>query len=173
MSEQVEITRQTLAEFEAHYRRDLKPLMGFVISLGASFHEAEDVAQVAMKAALLDWPNIDHPRAFVRQVARRVFLRSRGKAKREREVAVLALPIENATTGMPTVTTREVLNAIRSLPPAQREVMAWTIDGYEPSEIAALTGKSSATVRSHLRHARATLKGVFGLREEEGDGPSS
>lgn len=37
--------------------------------------------------------------------------------------------------------------------PREREVMAWTIDGFEPVEIAALTGQLPVTARSHLRHA--------------------
>jgi DNA-binding CsgD family transcriptional regulator len=56
---------------------------------------------------------------------------------------------------------RFVLRLLAGLPPRQREVMAWTIDGYDPEEIAQLTGKNPATVRSHLRHARTSLKAAL------------
>jgi RNA polymerase sigma-70 factor (ECF subfamily) len=47
---------------------------------------------------------------------------------------------------------------MHGLPLNQRQVMAWTYDGYQPTEIAALLGKDPATVRSTLRDARAALK---------------
>jgi DNA-directed RNA polymerase specialized sigma24 family protein len=55
---------------------------------------------------------------------------------------------------------------LRSLPAAQREVMAWTYDGYRPTEIAALLGKPPATVRSLLRDARAALVNRHRANEE-------
>lgn len=55
---------------------------------------------------------------------------------------------------------------VRSLPARQAQVMAWTYDGYQPTEIAALLGLEPATVRSALRAARATLRSKY-PREEE------
>jgi len=68
------------------------------------------------------------------------------------------------------------MGLLTSLPTEQREIMAWTIDGYQPSEIAELTGRTAATVRSHLRHARRKLARAIAqrnyepTRKEDGDG---
>ena len=68
--------------------------------------------------------------------------------------------------------TQYVLDVLRALPRAQREVMAWTVDGYEPAEIAELIGKNPATVRTNLRHARkALLRLLQPPGTEERNGP--
>ncbi|MEV6598752.1 sigma-70 region 4 domain-containing protein [Actinoplanes sp. NPDC051346] len=55
------------------------------------------------------------------------------------------------------------------LPHKQREVLAWTIDGYSVAEVAEFTGANAATVRSHLRHARKTLaEEIARIRVEDG-----
>jgi RNA polymerase sigma factor (sigma-70 family) len=53
---------------------------------------------------------------------------------------------------------QHVLHALRALPSEQRIVVALRYDGATCEEIAAVTGKSPATVRSNLRHARRTLE---------------
>jgi DNA-directed RNA polymerase specialized sigma24 family protein len=53
---------------------------------------------------------------------------------------------------------QQVLRLLRGLPPAQRTVTALFYDGLTIPEIADLTGKPAATVRSCLRHARRSLK---------------
>jgi RNA polymerase sigma-70 factor (ECF subfamily) len=58
------------------------------------------------------------------------------------------------------------LAMVRGLPLRQHQVMAWTYDGYLPTEIAALLGKDPATVRSTLRDAWAALKNRYGPAEE-------
>jgi DNA-directed RNA polymerase specialized sigma24 family protein len=47
---------------------------------------------------------------------------------------------------------------------SQRQVMAWTYDGYQPNEIAVVLGKPVTTVRSLLRHARASLRQAYDPR---------
>jgi RNA polymerase sigma-70 factor (ECF subfamily) len=51
----------------------------------------------------------------------------------------------------------QVIEQLGLLPPRQRQVMAWTFDGYTPAEIAEELGLSSATVRGSMRKARNTL----------------
>jgi RNA polymerase sigma-70 factor (ECF subfamily) len=175
MPEQLEITPPVLAQFPAYYRSDLKPLIWFLITYGASVEEAQDIAQEAMTVALQTWPTINTPHAFVRKVAVRIFLRSRQKTKREREAARRAIPRDITT--MFDTDVQYVLRILDTLPPEQREVMAWTIDGYSPSEIAEMNGHKPTTVRSHLRYAR--LKIIRALeqqqhetaRREASDGP--
>lgn len=51
----------------------------------------------------------------------------------------------------------EVLRVLDLLPLRQRQVMAWTLDGYPPAQIADELGITAEAVRSSLRKARRTL----------------
>jgi RNA polymerase sigma-70 factor (ECF subfamily) len=70
---------------------------------------------------------------------------------------------------LPTVTNveaweqqHEVLRLLKHLPPRQRQVLAWTFDGYTPSEIAEELAINSEAVRSSLKLARRTLAAAIG-----------
>lgn len=54
-----------------------------------------------------------------------------------------------------------MISLLRSLSPVQRTVAAMFYDGLTCGEIANLTGRPEATVRSQLRLARKTLKEVI------------
>ena len=56
-----------------------------------------------------------------------------------------------------------MLAALAALPPKQREVMAWCIDGYSPAEIAGELGADPAAVRQNLAKARKNLKQMLGI----------
>jgi RNA polymerase sigma-70 factor (ECF subfamily) len=51
-----------------------------------------------------------------------------------------------------------VLQVLRLLPYRQRQVMAWTYDGYTPAEIATFLNLDAGAVRASLHKARETLK---------------
>jgi RNA polymerase sigma factor (sigma-70 family) len=53
---------------------------------------------------------------------------------------------------------RTVLAALADLPPKQRQVMAWSIDGFSPGEIALELDVDPAAVRQNLAKARKNLK---------------
>ncbi|KAK1186427.1 sigma factor-like helix-turn-helix DNA-binding protein [Streptomyces sp. NBS 14/10] len=44
------------------------------------------------------------------------------------------------------------------MPVRQREVMAWTLDGYRPQEIAQIIGITPEAARKNLERGRALLK---------------
>jgi RNA polymerase sigma factor (sigma-70 family) len=56
-----------------------------------------------------------------------------------------------------------VMAALADLPPKQRQVMAWTIDGFSPAEIARELDVDPATVRQSLAKARKNLKQQLGM----------
>lgn len=56
------------------------------------------------------------------------------------------------------------MQMLRSLPPGQRNVVAFIVDGFTPTEIAALLGRSPAAIRQSLHDARLRL--VEGLKRE-------
>lgn len=80
---EIQLTQEQLADFAVYYEGDYKPLVGLLIRWGTSRHEAEDVAQEAMHAALMSWPTVQSPKAFVRTVAHRILHRGWQVAERE------------------------------------------------------------------------------------------
>ena len=140
------------------YKRELPGLIWFVMSLGANAEVAADVAQSAFTDAFPLWPTIRRPRAWLRRVAERGYYR-RGF----RETLVESPP--DRPEPLPTARdvelrdeARAVLAALAALPPKQRQVMAWCIDGYSPAETASELGADPAAVRQNLAKARKNLK---------------
>lgn len=143
------------------YTRELPGLIWFVMSLGANAEVAADVAQSAFTDAFPLWPTIRHPRAWLRRVAERGYYR-RGF----RETLVESPPERPLATASDVQLRDEaqaVLAALAALPPKQRQVMAWCIDGYSPAEIASEIGADPAAVRQNLAKARKNLKQVLGI----------
>lgn len=64
---------------------------------------------------------------------------------------------------------KEILGAMRSLPPKQRAVMALRIDGYSHAEIAHVLGLTEAAVRQNVSRSRQTLRTLLDDEEEEED----
>jgi DNA-directed RNA polymerase specialized sigma24 family protein len=63
-----------------------------------------------------------------------------------------------------------VLEALSQLPPLQRAVFALVYDEYSIADIAAILKLKDVTTRSHLRHARSTLRTWWGSRTAENPG---
>ncbi|MEV6395886.1 sigma-70 family RNA polymerase sigma factor [Streptomyces sp. NPDC051907] len=53
--------------------------------------------------------------------------------------------------------------ALGMLPPRQRQVMAWHLDGFSHSEISDELGTTVEAVRQNYARARASLKRSLGL----------
>ncbi len=156
------------AEFTLFYTNDMPSLVGFLVVQGAHTTAAADLAQEAMTEAYRYWDVIDTPRAWVRTVATRKWWRLARREQTEQPHDELPEPgrLLSVEAAAEIEERHTFLTLLRSLPPAQREVMAWTYDGYGPTEIAALLGKNPATVRSVLRQARATLQLQYPPAEE-------
>ena len=146
--------------FTLFFHQRYHKMVLLLMTMGASRADADDAVQEAMTAAWRQWEHIREPAAWVRTAALRAFWRH----TRQRPPAA---PLDE-TTPHPVGSDsdlaifadeqRWVLGLLRQLPPEQRTVTALFYDGMMPAEIAVLTGKPAATVRSHLRHARNCLK---------------
>jgi RNA polymerase sigma factor (sigma-70 family) len=60
----------------------------------------------------------------------------------------------------------EILRLLNMLPPRQRQVVAWTFDGYSPAEIANELRITPEAVRASLFKARRTLAEHIGLGKD-------
>jgi len=158
-------------EFSAFYREFVPALVAFVMWLGAPPHEAAEVAQEAMIEAFRHWSTIRYPQAWVRTVASRTFIRRLATVHEPAaEEALGSNPLLPPQTQAAEWEQRhEVLRILGILPPRQRQVMAWTFDGYTPSQTAEELGLSPEAVRRSLARARKSL--AEHLRAERGELP--
>jgi RNA polymerase sigma factor (sigma-70 family) len=143
----------------AFYREFVPTLVAFLMWQGAAFAEAADIAQETMIAAHQHWTTIRVPAAWARRVASRALAR---RIARVEEDPVDDLPQANPLlpeqSGLSDWEQRhDILRLLALLPPRQRQVMAWTLDGYAPAETAEELQISPDTVRANLHKARRSL----------------
>jgi RNA polymerase sigma factor (sigma-70 family) len=155
------------AEFALFYKEQTPRLVAFLMVFGVPHRLAPDVAQEAMLEAYRKWDHIDHPGAWIRTVASRTWWRWREQKRPEVLVEDAGEWTRSSADESEKIVNRYVfLTLLERLPPEQRQVMAWTYDGFQPNEIAAELGKDPATVRSSLREARKKLRQQHRTDEE-------
>lgn len=145
-------------EFTRCYEQQMGPLVRHLMRQGAAPHEAAEAAQAAFTEAYAQWQAITHPTAWLRSVAYRQYLR-----RPAREDPVADVPdLPGGVCPLAAVELKEedarVLAALAELPPLQRQVMAWVLDGFPTAEISTALGMTEAAVRQNLCRARARLK---------------
>lgn len=148
-----------VAAFSEFYREFVPTLVNFLVWQGARLPDAAEIAQETMTKAYQCWSEIRQPKAWARTVAYRALVR--------RTVSTRENPVELVPEGsslLPASTDVEmweqrhyVLHALRRLPPRQRQVMAWSLDGYTPAEIATELQITAEAVRASLMKARRAL----------------
>jgi RNA polymerase sigma-70 factor (ECF subfamily) len=145
-------------EFSSFYRSFVPILVAFLRWQGVPLRDAADVAQETMVQAYRRWTTIDHPAAWARRVAARMWARRVAEAV---EDPVGDVPERPALLTIDDVTAweqrHEVLRVLDRLPARQRQVLAWRLDGYSPVEIAAELKMTAEAVRSSLLKARRAL----------------
>ncbi|MFE1927517.1 RNA polymerase sigma factor [Streptomyces asoensis] len=160
--------QRTDAEFSAFYRTNIRPLTGFLIVHGAQVQVAADIAQDVMTDAYRNWTGITHPKAWVHKAASRALVRKVASV----EEAVDDIPEPSSLLPRPDAiaeweTRHDALPMLRSLPMKQRQVMAWTLAGFTPTDIAEHLGLPAENVRANLRKARRTAAAHLTAREED------
>ncbi|MBE1580430.1 sigma-70 family RNA polymerase sigma factor [Amycolatopsis roodepoortensis] len=160
--------------FEAFFADDFPRLAGFLISLGYESALAEDAAAEAMYKAHENWGSIDHPGSWVRTVAKREAMNQAIRDQDGIKKAVQGgwVPPKQSPEDPPRIVEARLRRQemLKTLPDQQREVMAWTFDGFEPIEIANALGVAPDTVRSNLRHARTKLKKLYTQQNQQAEG---
>ncbi|SFF53853.1 RNA polymerase sigma-70 factor, ECF subfamily [Actinacidiphila alni] len=156
-------------EFSAFYRAEVRALVVFLLHHGATLAVAADMAQEAMIQAHRYWATIRAPRAYVRTVAARALAR--------KTASVLEDPVDDVpepTSLLPRPDAyadwedqHVTLALLRSLPPRQRQVLAWTLDGYTPTEIAEQLSMTPEAVRASLKKARLAAVHYLAARKDD------
>lgn len=150
--------------YAAHYRGLVRLAALLLHDVGA----AEEVVQDAFVAMHRSWRRLRDPERALPYLRQAVVNRSRS-ALRHRSVVARHTPhhvpdVPSAEQGaMQALEHREVLVALRSLPPRQREalVLRYYLDLSE-ADIAAAMGVSRGAVKSHASRGMATLRAALG-----------
>lgn len=158
--------------FEAFLHAEMPALARFAGALTNDRYLADDILSDALLIASRRWRRIaamDNPVAYVRRIVVTTFLSDRRKAQRRRSdsTADQGLLDTACTGGQDAVAQRAaVKQLLEKLPPAQRAaiVLRYVLDQTD-AEIAATLNCAESTVRSHLSHARSTLRMTANLKE--------
>jgi len=142
-------------DFDAFFRADFPPLVAFLCKAGFEAELAREIATEAMLHALEAWPTPEDPRAWVRRVAGRL-LDAVGDTHADR--APDGDPQEDEKLAALVDQHAGFIDLLASLPGQQRMVLAWSLDGFTPTQIATALRVAPATVRSNLRHVRERLR---------------
>lgn len=122
--------------FEAFYTVEMTKVSAFLMNLGASPYEAADATHEAFETLLPDkWRYLEHPRAYLRTVAKRNYLRQ----SNSRVLPTDPVPERPGGTCpvelvILTDERQRMLDLLATLPPAEREAMAWNLDGFNHEE---------------------------------------
>jgi RNA polymerase sigma-70 factor (sigma-E family) len=145
-------------DFERYVAARYPALVTFAYAMTFDRHDAEDLAQTALLAALPRWASIETPDAYLRMtVARLVYRRSR---LRKREVLVHVPPEIVLADATDTVGARQaILTQLGRLPARQRAVLVLRyLDDASDADIAAALGISLGAVRSQASRGLDKLR---------------
>lgn len=153
-------------EFEWVFRSAYPSVLRTVFLILHDRGRAEEVTQDAFVRLCERWRGvvkIDHPEAWVRQVAVRSAIRV---AQRSRLISfVTEVDDAEAYDRLPDV---DLARSVAALPPQQRAVVAlFYLEDRPVDEVALLLGVSTSTVKQHLFRARARLAWLMSDQREE------
>ncbi|SDC78496.1 RNA polymerase sigma factor [Actinokineospora iranica] len=146
--------------FEGFYREQTPRVVAFLLVLGVQLSTAKDLTQEAMIEVYRRWDSIDHPKTYIRTVVSRNWAKHLASTEFPTNEIPDRTPIDDNSPLSEVLfseTSQAYRRALAQLPPRQRQVMAWTADGYRPREIAEILDISGDNVRANLRKARQTL----------------
>jgi RNA polymerase sigma-70 factor (ECF subfamily) len=161
------------AALEKLVRRYLRPLHAVTASLLAERADVEDAVQETFRRALagLAGYRTDRPFApWLYQIARNVAKDRHAAAARWRTeplpLAGIEAPAPGADVMLERAEIRRLVEAALDELPEQRRTAfrLHDVEGYGTEEVARLMGLSSATVRSHVHHARRALRVVLAAK---------
>jgi RNA polymerase sigma-70 factor (ECF subfamily) len=159
-------------QFSVFYKTDFIPVVRFVVKTQAkaTVHEAKDAAQTAFTQAWRDWNKIRNPRAWVRTVATRAYLKSIPRHEVLSDTPVdCPLPKTSQDELLISEGTQAVRDLLATLPMAQRLAIAWATDGFSVKEIAKELGATPTAVRQNISRARSILKQRLEVSGEGGE----
>jgi RNA polymerase sigma factor (sigma-70 family) len=159
----------TVEDLVAVVRAEHRKMILHYVRLGYGLQDAQDAVQEAVTAALSQIMKSDKPitalKAWLYEVGRREAFKKAKKEREDREEAAHCHPDYEVRRNTDIIDDpripaleRSLELAIRELPPRRREILSLSLTGLSEPEIAQVAGIAEASVRSHLRHARDSLR---------------
>ena len=153
--------RSQEAEFEAYVREHRGELVATARLLAGDAHLAEDLVQTALVRLYLAWGRARRTQvaAYARRILVNCFIDHRRRPWVRREHSADAVPDRPTSTDPNTPIDRELLAALRDLPPRMRAaVVLRHVEDHSVEEVADALGCSTGTVKSQ------TARGLDKLR---------
>lgn len=161
--------QRVVQEFSEFFRGFAGRLAAWLEYLDVPRAGAKEITQETMTKPYRRWAEIESPEARTRLVASRAWAARLAK--------VDAIPVEDVEEHAPhhaggcemaaAEARLDVCEAIRKLPARQRQVLAWSFEGYTPTEIAEHLRKTPDAVRASLYKGRQKLEDL--LRPQDSD----
>jgi len=155
-------------EFEAFYSRWAGPMTGQVYVVTGDLHEAQDAVQEAFVRAWNRRDKLDPARApesWVRVTATRLAISRWRRGRRAAEAWARWNGQKPASSGGPQPGGVVLEQALRTLPPRQRLIVAlFYVCDLPVDQVAAEAGVSVGTVKTQLSRGRAALAPLFADR---------
>jgi RNA polymerase sigma factor (sigma-70 family) len=154
------------------YEAERSGLFLFLRSLGADNQEADDAVQEAFAAVLERWDTIRNPRPYLYTTAMNKYYRANA---RNRETPASnwmrdqAEPLSSGDIAEFNELEERVRAAVAALPARQRQVMALTMAGFKPAQIAQQLGSEEAAVRQNQARARDNIARKLGIDRRNRD----
>jgi RNA polymerase sigma factor (sigma-70 family) len=144
------------------------PWSGSSCGRARSCQTPAELAQATMAEAYKYWSTIRMPEAWARRVASRALVRKTASVEDPVDEIIEPSPLLPPLTNVLAWEQRhEVLRLLGLLPPRQRQVMAWSLQGFTPAEIAEELQITGEAVRASLKKARTTLAQHLGTTGDE------
>lgn len=147
--------------FEVFWCRQYSSLVGGLRARGASWSDAEDVAQMAFLEVWRRWQELRLPGSYLFCVAAHELGRLQ-KARGERDAVSGGTGGWAGQQGPGEIPDWLQASIVRQcllvLPPRQRQALAGCYDGLADGELARALGTPVTTIRSNRRHARSSLR---------------
>ncbi len=161
-AQELRLSEKDITAFNEFYEGNLTQLMAAVRRLGAGQQQAMNVAQHAMVLLLRHFPTVGRSEgerySYVKLIAIRHYYGGLAEAEKERKAIADADWIRPSRSTDDVDGERRIIQLLERLSPKQQAVVALFVDGYTPSETAALLGQPAATVSSNLRHGLTKLR---------------
>jgi len=162
--------------WEDLYKAEMPRLVRYLMKCfgDSDMRDAADAAHNAFVELFTKWNTVRSPRAWLRTVAFRQMLRQNASAEYPLDV----LRREPATVPASArlelgEETQAVLDGLRQLPLAQRQVLALIYDQFSYSEIAQIMSISQAAVRKNAERARRRMSELLGITHSRADAGTS
>jgi len=170
------VARVLQRSWEDLYKAEMPRLVRYLMKCfgDSGMRDAADAAHSAFVELFTKWDAVRSPRAWLRKVAFRQMLRQNASAEYPLDV----LRHEPATVPASArlelgEETQAVLDGLRQLPLAQRQVLALIYDQFSYSEIAQIMSINQAAVRKNAERARRRMGELLGSTHSRADAGAS